>query len=208
MAGWRRVAQKQLAWPLCSSRSVGRENVQAFIAPRIHPLRPATRPMPKAAAAPPPFRRWRKIRAWRRRAVPSVSPCRAVAPCPLGRHPEAGADRRRGHLCPHPLRQPLPHVRDGRRGQNDGRNPLTAGPINASFRGFRQGLALGRPVPYHRRRTGGRVVDGTALEMRHTCKGIVGSNPTLSASTTLKTSSYRALAALPTYVPTIAIVGP
>jgi hypothetical protein len=25
------------------------------------------------------------------------------------------------------------------------------------------------------------VVDGTALEMRHTCKGIVGSNPTLSA---------------------------
>jgi hypothetical protein len=27
------------------------------------------------------------------------------------------------------------------------------------------------------------VVDGTALEMRHTCKGIVGSNPTLSATT-------------------------
>ncbi len=25
------------------------------------------------------------------------------------------------------------------------------------------------------------MVDGTALEMRHTCKGIVGSNPTLSA---------------------------
>ncbi len=28
---------------------------------------------------------------------------------------------------------------------------------------------------------GGRVVECTALEMRHTCKGIVGSNPTLSA---------------------------
>ena len=27
------------------------------------------------------------------------------------------------------------------------------------------------------------MVDGTALEMRHTCKGIVGSNPTLSATT-------------------------
>lgn len=26
------------------------------------------------------------------------------------------------------------------------------------------------------------MVDGTALEMRHTCKGIVGSNPTLSAT--------------------------
>jgi hypothetical protein len=30
-------------------------------------------------------------------------------------------------------------------------------------------------------RRGGRVVECTALEMRHTCKGIVGSNPTLSA---------------------------
>jgi hypothetical protein len=30
-------------------------------------------------------------------------------------------------------------------------------------------------------RRGGRVVERTALEMRHTCKGIVGSNPTLSA---------------------------
>ena len=29
-------------------------------------------------------------------------------------------------------------------------------------------------------RRGGRVVERTALEMRHTCKGIVGSNPTLS----------------------------
>jgi hypothetical protein len=29
---------------------------------------------------------------------------------------------------------------------------------------------------------GGRVVEGTALEMRHTRKGIVGSNPTLSAT--------------------------
>lgn len=32
-----------------------------------------------------------------------------------------------------------------------------------------------------RMRRGGRVVECTALEMRHTCKGIVGSNPTLSA---------------------------
>ena len=30
---------------------------------------------------------------------------------------------------------------------------------------------------------GGRVVEGTALEMRHTRKGIVGANPTLSART-------------------------
>ena len=30
-------------------------------------------------------------------------------------------------------------------------------------------------------RRGGREVECTALEMRHTCKGIVGSNPTLSA---------------------------
>lgn len=30
------------------------------------------------------------------------------------------------------------------------------------------------------------MVDGTALEMRHTCKGIVGSNPTLSARKTHK----------------------
>jgi hypothetical protein len=42
-------------------------------------------------------------------------------------------------------------------------------------------LALQRGLLYHRRRTGGRVVDGTALEMRRTCKGSVGSNPTLSA---------------------------
>ncbi len=31
-------------------------------------------------------------------------------------------------------------------------------------------------------RTGGRVVDGTALEMRRPFTGFVGSNPTLSAS--------------------------
>ncbi len=40
---------------------------------------------------------------------------------------------------------------------------------------------------YHRRRTGGRVVDGTALEMRRTCEGTVGSNPTLSAIAIEKT---------------------
>ena len=45
-------------------------------------------------------------------------------------------------------------------------------------------LAFSKLLAYHRRRTGGRVVDGTALEMRRTCKGSVGSNPTLSASLT------------------------
>src|SRR5690348_825232 len=44
-----------------------------------------------------------------------------------------------------------------------------------------KGLAIACPLPYHRRRTGGRVVEGTALEMRRTCKRTVGSNPTLSA---------------------------
>lgn len=43
-------------------------------------------------------------------------------------------------------------------------------------------LAKPGPLKYLRRRTGGRVVDGTALEMRRACKGSVGSNPTLSAS--------------------------
>ena len=42
-------------------------------------------------------------------------------------------------------------------------------------------LAPSIPLKYLRRRTGGRVVDGTALEMRRACKGSVGSNPTLSA---------------------------
>ena len=44
-----------------------------------------------------------------------------------------------------------------------------------------KGLAFGRALLYSGRRTGGRVVDGTALEMRRACKGSVGSNPTLSA---------------------------
>ena len=44
-------------------------------------------------------------------------------------------------------------------------------------------LAFIPGVNYHRKWTGGRVVECTALEMRRTCKGIVGSNPTLSAST-------------------------
>jgi hypothetical protein len=43
-------------------------------------------------------------------------------------------------------------------------------------------LALAALLPYHRKWTGGRVVECTALEMRRTCKGIVGSNPTLSAN--------------------------
>lgn len=43
-------------------------------------------------------------------------------------------------------------------------------------------VAMNGPLTTARRR-GGRVVECTALEMRHTCKGIVGSNPTLSAIT-------------------------
>jgi hypothetical protein len=37
------------------------------------------------------------------------------------------------------------------------------------------------PLGRKRMRRGGRVVDCTALEMRSTCEGTVGSNPTLSA---------------------------
>ena len=36
--------------------------------------------------------------------------------------------------------------------------PLQSGP--------RETLAIARPLPYHRRRTGGRVVEGTALEIQ------------------------------------------
>ena len=39
-------------------------------------------------------------------------------------------------------------------------------------------------------RRGGRVVECTALEMRHTREGIVGSNPTLSASNPFHSISY------------------
>src|ERR1700761_5419552 len=42
-------------------------------------------------------------------------------------------------------------------------------------------LPFGPRLRIRAQRTGGRAVEGTALEMRHTCKGIVGSNPTLSA---------------------------
>gem|GEM_PF-3588933 len=50
-------------------------------------------------------------------------------------------------------------------------------------------VAMNGPLTTARRR-GGRVVECTALEMRHTCKGIVGSNPTLSAINNL---GYQAL---------------
>jgi hypothetical protein len=53
---------------------------------------------------------------------------------------------------------------------------------NGCFSKGKERLALTARLLYHRRRTGGRVVDGTALEMRRTCKGTVGSNPTLSAN--------------------------
>ncbi len=39
-----------------------------------------------------------------------------------------------------------------------------------------------RARSHHISRRGGRVVERTALEMRHTCKGIGGSNPPLSAN--------------------------
>ena len=37
------------------------------------------------------------------------------------------------------------------------------------------------------------MVECTALEMRHTCKGIVGSNPTLSAITCLRQAIFPAI---------------
>ena len=40
-------------------------------------------------------------------------------------------------------------------------------------------------------RRGGRVVECTALEMRHTREGIVGSNPTLSATHPFQSISDR-----------------
>jgi hypothetical protein len=57
---------------------------------------------------------------------------------------------------------------------------LAPAPTRLFLLGFFQ-LALAAALPYHRKWTGGRVVECTALEMRRTCKGIVGSNPTLSA---------------------------
>jgi hypothetical protein len=57
-------------------------------------------------------------------------------------------------------------------------------------------LALAAPLPYHRRRTGGRVVECTALEMRRTCKGIVGSNPTLSATLKVEPNQVKDLGAI------------
>jgi hypothetical protein len=58
---------------------------------------------------------------------------------------------------------------------------LAAPDLKLAFSEDKERLALAARLLYHRRRTGGRVVDGTALEMRRACKGSVGSNPTLSA---------------------------
>ncbi len=58
---------------------------------------------------------------------------------------------------------------------------MAARSLIASFGGFFQ-LALPALLNYHRRWTGGRVVECTALEMRRTCKGTVSSNLTLSAT--------------------------
>src|SRR4051812_15606963 len=57
------------------------------------------------------------------------------------------------------------------------------GSVNSRKSQVPKRLALPLRLLYSGRRTGGRVVDGTALEMRRTCKGTVGSNPTLSAIT-------------------------
>src|ERR1700678_1858158 len=46
-------------------------------------------------------------------------------------------------------------------------------------------LSMFRPL-----RTGGRAVEGTALEMRSTFTGIVGSNPTLSAIVFFRNIKY------------------
>ena len=63
-------------------------------------------------------------------------------------------------------------------------------------------LALAALLPYHRKWTGGRVVECTALEMRRTCKGIVGSNPTLSAnSQAIPRDFYFAARAFPLLFP-------
>src|SRR6185312_10605720 len=67
--------------------------------------------------------------------------------------------------------------------------PLGFGPVRGRGRGLKRcgksqperELAIPVPLAYHGRRTGGRVVEGTALEMRRTREGTVGSNPTLSA---------------------------
>jgi hypothetical protein len=59
--------------------------------------------------------------------------------------------------------------------------PEAAGWFLPYFPLLKERLALGGTLLYSGPWTGGRVVDGTALEMRRTCKGTVGSNPTLSA---------------------------
>ena len=51
-------------------------------------------------------------------------------------------------------------------------------------------LDAGRPKRTETDRRGGRVAECTALEMRHTCKGIEGSNPSLSAILSLKLLRY------------------
>ena len=55
-------------------------------------------------------------------------------------------------------------------------------------------------------RTGGRVVEGAGLENRYTRKGIVGSNPTLSANALMfvekNPSDKKSLQSIPTILPT------
>src|ERR1700760_1227235 len=67
-----------------------------------------------------------------------------------------------------------------RRGPRPSERPRS--PASSYFQRLEQ-LAIADALHYHRRRTGGRVVEGTALEMRRRCKPTVGSNPTLSATT-------------------------
>src|SRR5579863_2702388 len=65
------------------------------------------------------------------------------------------------------------------------------GPIDKPG-GSRQPQPWNRPrSTYNQRRRGGRVVDGSGLENRHTRKGIGGSNPSLSASESIESITYR-----------------
>ena len=70
------------------------------------------------------------------------------------------------------------HLRQARRITGASAPSLLVSPLPLGYIS-RSGVGLVRPP---RPRRGGRVVEGTALEMRHTGNRIVGSNPTLSAS--------------------------
>src|SRR5882672_10346575 len=62
------------------------------------------------------------------------------------------------------------------------RNSPRPRPCLASHPRLELGPTEGQILPRYGARRGGRVVECTALEMRHRCKPIGGSNPSLSAS--------------------------